>query len=131
MNRFMMNGRPRLLLIYSDSAHASRCGRYFRRLGWEVRLVSSGSEAQKQLAEFRPDYAVVDVDLPDESGWLTCAKMMLMPGAPQVIIQTSSRDAVDARFMTFLNLDGMVTRDEGVEGLAERILDQRVPQTVS
>src|SRR5437763_8367400 len=78
--------RPRLLLAYSDSAHASRCVRYFRRLGWEVHMVASGVEAQRLAGELMPQVIGLDVDLPDESGWLSAAKIRIAPPEQRVIL---------------------------------------------
>src|SRR5947208_16969039 len=82
-------GRPRLLLAYSDSAHASRCVRYFRRLGWEVHMSASGNEAQRLACELAPSVVVLDADLPDESGWLSSAKITLAHPEEKVILLTS------------------------------------------
>jgi DNA-binding response OmpR family regulator len=131
MNRFIMDGRPRLLLIYSDSAHASRCGRYFRRLGWEVRTMPGGCEARQALIGFQPTYVVVDADLPDESGWLTCAKILLTPINARIILQVPSQGDQNFRFAHFLNVDGVVTRADGVEALAERIVERDIAPVVA
>src|SRR5437763_8521351 len=85
--------RPRLLLAYSDSAHASRCVRYFRRLGWEVHMVASGAEAQRLSTELLPQAIVFDVDLPDESGWLSAAKLRLTPPDHRIVLLTGHADA--------------------------------------
>lgn len=130
MNRFTMNTRPRLLLAYSDPAYASRCGRYFRRLGWEVRMVASGGEARRQVPEFHPTFMVIDSDLPDETGWLTCAKVLMDRPQMKVILQVPERDGETNRFMKFVQLDGVVLRKDGVEGLADAVLGQVQTQTV-
>src|SRR5476649_701189 len=65
--------RPRLLLAYADAAYASECGRYFRRLGWEVAMVASGIEACELVHDYRPNVVVLDAELLDESGFLTSA----------------------------------------------------------
>lgn len=130
MNRCLMEGRPRLLLVYSDSAYASQAGRYFRRLGWEVRMAPRSCDARKQVAEFQPNYVVIDVDMPNESGWLTAAKMTLSATPARIIMQTPTRFEQDPRMAQFLDLDGMVAREDGVEALAETLLQQGVPQGV-
>src|SRR5947209_20391828 len=85
--------RPRLLLAYSDSAHASRCVRYFRRLGWEVHMVNSGAEAQRLAGELMPEVIVLDVNLPDESGWLSAAKIRIAPPEQRIVLLVG--DTVD------------------------------------
>src|SRR5438067_8385402 len=69
--------RPRLLLAYADAAYASECGRYFRRLGWEVEMVASSADARELVGEYRPNVVVLDEALLIESGWLTSAKMTI------------------------------------------------------
>src|SRR5260370_41755240 len=81
--------RPRLVLGYTDSAHASRCVRHFRRLGWEAHMVASGAEAQRLATELLPNVIVLDVDLPDESGWQTAAQGLLGHPAPPAPLPAS------------------------------------------
>ncbi len=69
--------RPRVVLAYADSARAAQTCRHLRRLGWEVRLAGSGPEARRLVRLLVPDVVLLETDLRDESGWLTCAKMRL------------------------------------------------------
>lgn len=128
MNRFIGNMRPRLLLAYADSAYASRCVRYFRRLGWEVRMAASGNDARKQIAEFHPTFFVIDADMPDESGWLTCAKILLDRPELNVAVQVRERDDEAVGFQRFLGLDRLIVREDGVEGLADLVLGKAFAQ---
>jgi len=63
------SGRPRLLLAYADGAYASECGRYFRRLGWEVQMVASGDEARALVHEYQPNVVVLDEALLESASW--------------------------------------------------------------
>src|SRR3954447_4782484 len=72
-----MSFRPRLVLAYADSAHAALSCRHLRRQGWEVHLASSGFEARRLVRLLAPQVVVLDTDLREESGWLTCAKLKL------------------------------------------------------
>ncbi len=112
--------RPRLLLAYADSAHASRTVRYFRRLGWEVHMVASGAEATRLADELAPQVAVVDADLPDESGWLTAAKMLLAQPARRVLILAGSGEETLADRARSLGAD-LIRRDEGPEAIAAAV----------
>jgi CheY-like chemotaxis protein len=79
--------RPRLVLAYADSRHAVLCCRQLRRLGWQVHLTTSGAEARRLAQALSPAVVVLDTDLPDESGWLTCAKLLLdSPGQRVVLV---------------------------------------------
>jgi ActR/RegA family two-component response regulator len=54
------NYRPRMVIAYSDSAHAAQTARHFRRLGWEVHLANSETDAQRQAQLLAPAVVVVD-----------------------------------------------------------------------
>jgi len=116
--------RPRLLLAYSDSAHASRCVRYFRRMGWEVHMVASGAEAQRLAGELSPQVIVLDVDLPDESGWLSAAKIRLLPPDQRVILLASAVDDQLCERARSLGVVGLVRRSDGPEALAALVFDR-------
>jgi CheY-like chemotaxis protein len=117
--------RPRLLLGYTDSAHASRCARHFRRLGWEVHLVASGAEAQRLAVELRPHTIVLDVDLPDESGWLTAAKILQTQPTQRIFLLVDQpNEHLDERAGA-LGVAGVVRRDQGPEALAMLLHDRQ------
>lgn len=63
--------RPALVFAYVDSAHAARCGRYFRRLGWEVHLVNCASEAVRLAGAIGARVLVMDSRFADDAGRLT------------------------------------------------------------
>lgn len=69
--------RPLLILAYADSGHAARCGRFFRRHGWEVRLTRSVAEAARLAERFRPKALVVDVELGEFSYRAACPVIRL------------------------------------------------------
>ena len=116
--------RPRLLLAYSDSAHASRCVRFFRRLGWEVHMVASGAEAQRLAVELMPQVIVLDVDLPDETGWLSAAKIRIAPPEQRVILLVGHVDEQLRERAQSLGVAGIVCRGDGPEALAPLAIDQ-------
>lgn len=110
--------RPRLLLGYSDSAHAARCVRQFRRLGWEVHMVASGAEAQRLAYELVPHLVVLDIDLPDESGWLSAAKILLLQPAQRIVLIATDADPRHQDRAAALGVAAVVQRHNGPEALA-------------
>jgi DNA-binding response OmpR family regulator len=127
--------RPLLILAYADSAHAALCGRFFRRQGWEVRLVASAAEARGLLTKVTPRAIVLDTELPDESGWLTCAKIIHEDAARKapprkVILLAPDRSPETLRHLANINATALITRRDPVEALAETILGQRLAEAV-
>ena len=112
-------GRPRLLLAYADAAYASECGRYFRRLGWEVEMVASGAEARELAGEYQPNVVVLDAELLDESGWLTSAKVSTENPELRIILVV---DEHTQNRLQIVDATQTVPRKHGAEGLAMSIL---------
>ncbi len=116
--------RPVMILAYADSAHAARCGRYFRRLGWEVHLVASAAEARKLAGNTNPRVIVLDTELPDESGWLTCAKLMNEDPNRRVILLAPERTPELMQNLANINATALVSRHDRIDVFAETILGE-------
>jgi DNA-binding response OmpR family regulator len=119
--------RPRLVLAYADSAHAALSARHFRRLGWEVHLASSGPDARRLARTLAPAVVILDTQLPDESGWLTCAKMALENGAQKVVLVSSAVTAEEQRLAALVGAAAVVERRDGVPALVDRVMDKALP----
>jgi len=117
-----IGSRPRLLLAYSDPAYASECGRYFRRLGWEVQMVASSAEARLLATDYHPDVVALDADLLDESGWLTSAKISTEnPSLGIILIVGPTTECSDDR-LQMVGAEHAVRRTGGAEALAHVVL---------
>jgi ActR/RegA family two-component response regulator len=114
--------RPRLLLAYADAAYASECGRYFRRLGWEVEMVASGAEARTLASEYYPHVVVFDAELLDESGWLTSAKISIENLDLRIILVGDDNGIPMDERLDMVGVDRLVSRTAGAEALAMVVL---------
>lgn len=119
--------RPRLLLAYADPTYASECGRFFRRLGWEVQLVASGAEALMLANEYRPNVVAVDADLLSENGWFNDHPVREEnPNMHIVLVDDDvNANATNNDRLRKIGAEGSVRRADGAEGLAHTILDHR------
>jgi DNA-binding response OmpR family regulator len=116
--------RPRLLLAYADAAYASECGRYFRRLGWEVEMVASAAEARDRASAYRPNVVVLDAELLDESSWLTSVKISIeSPDLRIILVGEDDANSMEDRLHT-VGADRLVSRAAGAEALAMVVLGQ-------
>ena len=113
--------RPRLVLAYADSAHAALSGRHFRRLGWEVHLASTGAEARRLSQALAPSVVVLDTDLREESGWLTCAKLTLERPGQRVVLLGNDLSERAHNFAAFVGAAALVRRDAGTDALVETV----------
>jgi DNA-binding response OmpR family regulator len=119
--------RPRLVMAYADSSHAALSARHFRRLGWEVHLASSGPEARRLARALAPELVILDTQLPDESGWLTCAKLMMENGAQKVLLVSANVTPEEKRFAATVGAAAVVERHHGVPALINEVMDKALP----
>ncbi len=118
--------RPRLLLAYADPAYASDCGRYFRRLGWEVQMVASGAEARQLASEYQPNVVALDAELLDESGWLTSAKISTENPDLGIILVTDEETESTPHRLHMVGATQSVRRADGAEALGHAVLGSAV-----
>lgn len=59
----------RVLLADADREHAAQCGRWLVEQGMTARLAFDAQSAVSAAAEFRPDIALIDFELPDARGF--------------------------------------------------------------
>ena len=112
---------PRLVLAYADSAHAALSCRYFRRQGWEAHLANSGSEARRLAEALGPDMVVLDTELREESGWLTCAKLSGVNRGLKVVLVSQELDGESFAFADFVGASALVLRSAGPAALVDKV----------
>lgn len=77
-----------LLLIDDDPAFRQMLARVLTRRGFEVRAAADAAEAQQQLADNPPDYAVVDMKLEADSGLNLIAPLRAANAAMRIVVLT-------------------------------------------
>lgn len=113
--------RPRLVLAHADPVYAKSVGRYYRSLGWETHVADTGTEARRLARDHGPAIVVLGTNLPDESGWLTCDKMLDENPDQKVVLVSRGSTPNDRRFARFVGASALVHEQAGVQALAEHI----------
>jgi CheY-like chemotaxis protein len=75
----MLSG-PSVLVIEDDPTARDLTCRALTRLAFNVRATASAAEGLAIIAESRPDLVILDIHLPDLSGWTTLERIKTMPG---------------------------------------------------
>jgi CheY-like chemotaxis protein len=119
-------------LIVDDNAdflHAARD--LLERQGINVVAVaSSGSEALEQLDELRPDVALIDVDLGDESGFELARRFAeRADGAPPVILVSTYAEIDVADMVLASPAAGFVSKSQLSAQLIRYVLASEPPGT--
>jgi DNA-binding NarL/FixJ family response regulator len=93
-------------------------------------MVASGAEAQRLAVELVPDIVILDVDLPDESGWLSAAKIRIAPPEQRVVLLAGEADERLQERARSLGAIGLVRRQDGPEALAVLAFDRQLSVAV-
>jgi DNA-binding response OmpR family regulator len=121
--------RPCLLIAHADSGYAARASRAFRRVGWDVYVARTGPEARRLARMLYPDLAILDADLPEESGWLTCEKLVSEQRLLRVILVGNADAPENEDFAAFVGATGYVPRCRGVAELVAEACPATAPAT--
>src|SRR5438270_3694025 len=92
-----------ILVVEDDEQIAELMRDFLEAEGFQVRHAASGQETSEQLERGRPDLVLLDVMLPDESGFEICRRLRRDSTVP--ILFLSARDA-DADKIRGLGLGG-------------------------
>jgi DNA-binding response OmpR family regulator len=107
---------PCLVLAGGLHGYAAAAGRALRRQGWDVYTARNGPEARRLARLLGADLVILDAELPGESGWLTCAKLVgELPLLPVVLVSTG--DGRARRLAAFVGASEIVRRDAGMPAL--------------
>ncbi len=113
---------PCLVVAHADRDYTNLVGKDFRARGWTVFTTDSAASLQRLAAALRPTAVVLDADLPDESGWLTCGKLGVQAPHLPVVLVSEQRTAKRQRLAAFVGAAAIVSRPAGVRVLAQEVL---------
>ena len=102
--------RPCLILAHADPVYAELTCRSFRRRGWDVYRAGTGPEARRLARMMQPELVLLDTDLPEESGWLTCDKLIREQPHARVILVGTATAPQDEQFAAFVGACALVNR---------------------
>ncbi len=69
------NAKSRILVVDDNAANAELLEAYLRDPAWEIDLAHSGAEALEKVASFQPDIVLLDIMMPDISGYDVCRRL--------------------------------------------------------
>ena len=88
-----------ILIVDDDEVLRKRLGRAFTDRGFDVRMAGSYQEAVTSASDESPEWAVVDLRMPDNSGLELIQTLLSLDPATRVVVLTgygSIATAVDA-----------------------------------
>jgi CheY-like chemotaxis protein len=110
--------QPCLVLAHPDPVYAAVVSRTFRRLGWAVAQARGGLEARRLACQLQAQLVILDTELPDESGWLTCAKLTHELPQLKVVLVSPQPTPYEQDFADFVGA-ALFGRQEGTAPLVQ------------
>lgn len=91
--------RRTVLLVDDNQTHQYSLGKHLEESGFEVMQAVTGSEALQMAFSHRPDAVLLDINLPDMSGFDVCEKLRNDPQTRSVpvIFHSATHDTQSAR----------------------------------
>lgn len=80
----------RVLIVDDRAAHRAVLRGFLAPLDLAVREVGEGAQVLPVLREWRPQLVLLDLNLPDASGWNLCREIRAEQPAPQVVIVSAN-----------------------------------------
>jgi DNA-binding response OmpR family regulator len=112
------------LLIVDDEPNIVAALEYLlQRRGYEVRAAANGEEALRQVEAFVPDLVLLDVMMPERSGFDVCRRIREHPewGAIKILMLSAKGREADVSKGLALGADAYVTKPFSNAELVERI----------
>jgi len=113
-----MSGR--ILIVEDDNMLAKVIGDNLRFAGYEVSAAADGHDAVARLRTFQPDLVLLDLMLPDRSGFDLCGVLRQDGRTPVVILSARAQKADKLRGLK-LGADDYLTKPFDLDELLARI----------
>jgi len=116
---FPLSGAPRRVLFVEDESALRRTYQRYFSTRYDVAFAASGSEARRQLEDFRPE--VLDLRLPDTDGVTLLQEIRQSRPSLPVIVTTSYVSMEPLIHVLDLGHSGYLVKPFDMEDLAARI----------
>ncbi len=116
-----MNQSPHILVIEDDPAVARSLQDGLQRDGYQVSWKSSGAEGVQYTRDHSPHLIILDVRLPDGSGFDYCRQMRQLGLRQPVLMLTVRRDEMDKVLGLEMGADDYMTKPYSLRELLSRV----------
>jgi DNA-binding response OmpR family regulator len=115
------NGARRVLIVDGDSATRRDVRAACAQDGYQVVEADTGADALRQIEAVHPNLVLLEVALPDASGFDICRELRKKDTAVPVIMMSSRSDEIDAVVALEIGADDYVVKPLRLRELAARI----------
>ena len=118
-----MDRKPRILVVEDEDNIAVALDYLMTREGYDHDRVSSGADAMPRIRATHPDLVLLDVMLPEVSGYEICEGIRMDPTLADVkiLMMTALGSAIERRKGLALGADGFVSKPFELKALREEV----------
>ena len=102
--------RVSALVVDDDPDVVDFMSHVLRSAGCEVCVARDGDEALQQAEANDPDIVFLDINIPEQDGWLVCRKLKLPDAAPRIALITGRVEDDTDRFAAFVHADDVLRK---------------------
>jgi signal transduction histidine kinase/CheY-like chemotaxis protein len=113
--------RRKILLVDDDPLHLELVQNLLRPLGFTLFVARDGKTGVALASQFRPDLAMIDLSLPDASGWSVAAELRATVELPPLKIMIVSANAHEHAPGMDRGYDAFVTKPVHLQSLLEQV----------
>lgn len=115
--------RRRILVVEDEDNIAMALDYVLTREGYDHDRVANGAEAMPKIRETRPDLVLLDVMLPEVSGYEICQNIRMDPALKdtKVLMMTARGSAMERRKGLALGADGFIAKPFELKELREEV----------
>jgi len=116
-------GRKKVLVVEDEDNIAIALDYLMTREGYLMERVASGGEAMGRIQAMRPDLVLLDVMLPEVSGYEICQAVRMDPALAgvKILMMTARGSAVERRKGLAMGADGFVSKPFELKELREEV----------
>ncbi len=115
------DGARKVLIVDADAATRRDVRAACAQDGYQVMEADTGAEGLRQVEAMRPNLVLLEVALPDASGYDVCRELRKKDTAVPVIMMSSRPDEIDAVVALEIGADDYVVKPLRLRELAARI----------
>ncbi|MDP3264886.1 MAG: response regulator [Tabrizicola sp.] len=107
-----MDRKPRILVVEDEDNIAVALDYLMTREGYDHDRVASGADAMTRIRATHPDLVLLDVMLPEVSGYEICEGIRMDPALSdvKVLMMTARGSAIERRKGMALGADGFISK---------------------
>jgi two-component system, OmpR family, phosphate regulon response regulator PhoB len=121
--------RRRVLIVEDEDNIAIALDYLMTREGYDNDRVSNGADALARIRSMQPDLVLLDVMLPEVSGYEICEGIRLDPdlAAVKVLMMTARGSAIERRKGLALGADGFISKPFELKELRDEVRRLMIP----